>query len=34
VPSLLHHRGPVAVGVILLGLAKLEAAAAMWEGKE
>jgi uncharacterized membrane protein len=33
-PSLLHHRGPVAVGVILLGLAKLVAAAAMWEGKE
>jgi uncharacterized membrane protein len=33
-PSLLHHRGPVAVGVILLGLAKLVAAGAMWEGKE
>jgi Predicted membrane protein (DUF2127) len=33
-PSLLHHRGPVATGVILLGLAKLVAAAAMWEGQE
>jgi uncharacterized membrane protein len=33
-PSLLHHRGPVAVGLIVLGLAKLVAAAAMWEGKE
>ena len=33
-PSLLHHHGPVAVGLILLGLAKLVAAAAMWEGKE
>jgi len=33
-PSLLHYRGPVAVGMILLGLAKLVAAAAMWEGKE
>jgi hypothetical protein len=33
-PSLLHHRGPVAAGVILLGLAKLVAAAAMWEGRE
>jgi uncharacterized membrane protein len=33
-PSLLHHRGAVAVGLILLGLAKLVAAAAMWEGKE
>jgi uncharacterized membrane protein (DUF2068 family) len=33
-PSLLHHRGPVAVGLILFGLAKLVAAAAMWEGKE
>jgi uncharacterized membrane protein len=33
-PSLLHHRGPVAVGMILLGLAKLVAAAAMWEGHE
>ena len=26
--------GPVAVGLILLGLAKLVAAAAMWEGRE
>jgi uncharacterized membrane protein len=33
-PSLLHHRGPVAGGLILLGLAKLVAAAAMWEGRE
>jgi uncharacterized membrane protein len=33
-PSLLDHRGPVAVGLILLGLAKLVAAAAMWEGRE
>jgi uncharacterized membrane protein len=33
-PSLLHHRGPIAVGLVLLGLAKLVAAAAMWEGKE
>jgi len=33
-PSLLHHRGPVAVGLVLLGLAKLVAAAAMWEGQE
>jgi uncharacterized membrane protein (DUF2068 family) len=33
-PSLLHHRGLVAVGLLLLGLAKLVAAAAMWEGKE
>jgi uncharacterized membrane protein len=30
----LHHRGTVAVGLILLGLAKLVAAAAMWEGHE
>jgi Predicted membrane protein (DUF2127) len=29
-PSLVHHRRPVAVGLILLGLAKLVAAAAMW----
>jgi uncharacterized membrane protein (DUF2068 family) len=29
-----HHRGPVAVGLILLGLAKLVAAGAMWEGRE
>jgi uncharacterized membrane protein len=33
-PALLHHRGTVAVGLILLGLAKLVAAAAMWEGHE
>jgi uncharacterized membrane protein len=33
-PSLLHHRGLVAVGLILLGLAKLVAAAAMWEDRE
>lgn len=33
-PSLLHHRGPVAVGLIFLGLAKLVAAGAMWEGRE
>jgi uncharacterized membrane protein len=32
-PTLLHHRGPVAGGLILVGLAKL-AAAAMWEGQE
>jgi uncharacterized membrane protein len=33
-PALLHHRGTVAVGLILFGLAKLVAAAAMWEGHE
>jgi uncharacterized membrane protein len=33
-PSLLHHRGLVAAGLIALGLAKLVAAAAMWEGQE
>src|SRR5215218_9886995 len=33
-PSLLHHRGLVAVGLLVFGLAKLVAAAAMWEGKE
>ena len=33
-PSLVHHRRPVAAGLILLGLAKLVAAAAMWEGRE
>jgi hypothetical protein len=33
-PSLVHHRGPVAVGLVLLGLAKLVAAGAMWEGRE
>jgi hypothetical protein len=30
-PALLHHRGTVAVGLVVLGLAKLVAAAAMWE---
>jgi uncharacterized membrane protein len=33
-PALLRHRGLVAVGLIMLGLAKLVAAAAMWEGQE
>jgi uncharacterized membrane protein len=33
-PSLLHHRGLVAVGLVMLGLAKLVAAVAMWEGHE
>lgn len=33
-PALLHHRGTVAVGLIALGIAKLVAAAAMWEGHE
>jgi uncharacterized membrane protein len=33
-PALLHHRDQAAVGLILLGLAKLVAAAAMWEGQE
>jgi len=33
-PALLHHRGTVAVGLIALGLAKLVAAAAMWDGHE
>jgi uncharacterized membrane protein len=33
-PVLLHHRDQAAVGLILLGLAKLVAAAAMWEGQE
>jgi uncharacterized membrane protein (DUF2068 family) len=33
-PALLHHRGSVAVGLIVLGLVKLVAAAAMWEGHE
>jgi uncharacterized membrane protein len=32
-PSLLHRRGLVAIGLIMFGLAKL-VAAAMWEGKE
>jgi uncharacterized membrane protein len=33
-PALLHHRGLVAVGLVMLGLAKLVAAVAMWEGQE
>jgi uncharacterized membrane protein YkvA (DUF1232 family)/uncharacterized membrane protein (DUF2068 family) len=33
-PALLHHRGLVAVALVLLGLAKLVAAGAMWQGKE
>jgi uncharacterized membrane protein len=33
-PTLLQHRGSVAVGLVVLGLAKLVAAAAMWEGRE
>jgi uncharacterized membrane protein len=33
-PALLHHRGLVAVGLLVFGLAKLVAAAAMWEGHE
>jgi uncharacterized membrane protein len=33
-PALLHHRRVVAAGLILFGLAKLAAAAAMWEGQE
>jgi uncharacterized membrane protein len=33
-PALLHHRGLVAVGLVLFGLAKLVAAAAMWQGQE
>ncbi len=33
-PALLHHRGLVAVGLVLFGLAKLVAAAAMWRGQE
>jgi len=33
-PALLHHRGLIAVGLIVLGLAKLVAAAAMWEGHQ
>jgi uncharacterized membrane protein (DUF2068 family) len=33
-PALLHHRDLVAVGLIVLGLANLVAAAAMWEGQE
>jgi uncharacterized membrane protein len=33
-PALLHHRWLVAVGLVVLGLTKLVAAAAMWEGQE
>jgi uncharacterized membrane protein (DUF2068 family) len=33
-PTLVHHRGLVAAGLVVLGLAKLVAAAAMWEGQE
>jgi uncharacterized membrane protein len=33
-PALLHHRGLIAVGLMVFGLAKLVAAAAMWEGQE
>jgi uncharacterized membrane protein len=33
-PALLQHSGTVAVGLIVFGLAKLVAAAAMWEGQE
>ena len=33
-PALLHHRGLAAVGLVMLGLAKLMAAVAMWEGQE
>ena len=33
-PALLHHRGLAAAGLILFGLAKLAAAAAMWQGQE
>jgi uncharacterized membrane protein (DUF2068 family) len=33
-PALLHHRDPVAVTLVVFGLAKLVAAAAMWEGHE
>ena len=33
-PALTHHRGTMAVGLIIFGLAKLVAAAAMWEGRE
>jgi uncharacterized membrane protein len=33
-PSLLHHRDLVAASLIVFGLAKLVAAAAMWEGQE
>jgi uncharacterized membrane protein len=33
-PALVHHRGPVAAGLIVVGLAKLVAAAAMWQGQE
>jgi uncharacterized membrane protein len=33
-PALVHHRGLISVGLIVFGLAKLVAAAAMWEGHE
>ncbi|HWD42343.1 MAG TPA: DUF2127 domain-containing protein [Actinomycetota bacterium] len=33
-PALVRHRDTVAVGLVLFGLAKLVAAAAMWEGHE
>jgi uncharacterized membrane protein (DUF2068 family) len=33
-PSLIQHRVPVAVGLLVLGIMKLVAAGAMWEGKE
>jgi|GEM_PF-2738844 uncharacterized membrane protein len=33
-PALLHRRGTVAVGLIVFGLTKLVAAAAMWAGQE
>jgi uncharacterized membrane protein len=33
-PALLHHRGLIAVGLMVFGLAKLVAAAAMWEGQD
>jgi hypothetical protein len=33
-PSLLQHRGAVAAGLIVLGVAKLVAAGAMWQGRE
>ena len=33
-PALVHHRATVAAGLIVFGLAKLVAAAAMWEGQE
>jgi uncharacterized membrane protein len=33
-PALVQHRGTLAVGLVVFGLAKLVAAAAMWEGQE